>query len=82
MIFIGQAEVIDFLKSCDKPVTRKQIAEALDCDPIKISHILKNLLKFAEVDFIEHPRDIASDLVGYVLLRRTRFFFLAKEQLA
>ncbi len=80
MIYIGQAEVIQFLESCDEPVTRKQIAEGLDCDPIKVSHILKDLLKFNEVDFVEHPRDKASEMVGYILLRRTRFFFLAAEE--
>ena len=76
MISIGQAEVIEYLKTCDKPVTRNQIALDLDYDPNQVSHLLKNLLKWKEVDFIEHPRDIASSLVGYVLTRRTRFFFL------
>lgn len=36
-------------------------------------------MKFNEIDFIEHARDKASQLVGYVLLRRTRFFFLAED---
>lgn len=80
MVPIGQAEVIDFLKECEEPVTRKQIAEGLDYDPIKVSHILRDLLRFNEVEFIELPRDKASELVGYVLLRRTRFFFLKEEQ--
>lgn len=79
MIYIGQAEIIDFLKTCDEPVTRKQIAEGLDYDPVKVSHILRDLLKFNEVDFIEHARDVASEMVGYVLLRRTRFFFIVEE---
>ena len=81
MIYIGQAEVIEFLESCDEPVTRKQIADGLECDPIKVSHILKDLLKFNEVDFVEYARDKASELVGYILLRRTRFFFLVEEQI-
>lgn len=76
---IGQSEIIEYLKTCEIPVTRKQIAEDLDCDPIKVSHILRNLLKFNEVDYIEHPRERASELVGYVLLRRTRFFFLVED---
>lgn len=79
MIYIGQAEIIDFLKTCDHPVTRKQIAEGLYCDPVKVSHILRDLLKFNEVDFIEYPREQASELVGYILLRRTRFFFLVED---
>ncbi len=79
MIYIGQSEIIGFLETCDHPVTRKQIAEGLDCDPVKVSHILRDLLKFNEVDFVEHPRERASELVGYVLLRRTRFFFLVED---
>lgn len=76
---MGQGEVIDFLKECDEPVTRRQIAEGIDCDPIKVSHILPKLLKTKEVDFIEYAREKASELVGYILLRRTRFFFLVEE---
>lgn len=76
---MGQGEVIDFLKECEEPVTRRQIAEGIDSDPIKVSHILTNLLKFKEVDFIEHAREKASDLVGYMLLRRTRFFFIVED---
>lgn len=76
---MGQGEVIDFLKECDEPVTRRQIAEGIDCDPIKVSHILPKLLKSKEVDFIEYAREKASELVGYILLRRTRFFFLVTE---
>ena len=46
---------------------------------IKVSHILTNLLRFKEVDFIEHAREKASELVGYILLRRTRFFFIVED---
>ncbi len=77
---MGQGEVIDFLKECEEPVTRRQIAEGLDCDPVKVSHILLKLLKTNEVDFIEHAAEKASTLVGYILLRRTRFFFLFEEE--
>ncbi len=71
--------MIEFLEGCDKPVTRRQIAEGLDWNPEKVSHILKELLRFKEVNFIEHQRDKASELVGYILLRRTRFFFVEEE---
>lgn len=80
MVKIGQGEIIEFLERCEIPVTRRQIAEKLDYDPIKVSHLLKNLLKFNEVGFVEHPHEKASELVGYVLLRRTRFFFLIKKE--
>ncbi|HEA46774.1 MAG TPA: hypothetical protein ENH99_03250 [Candidatus Pacearchaeota archaeon] len=75
---MGQAEVVNFLKKCEKPVTRKEIADGLNWDPIRVSRLLKDLLKGKDIDFIEHQRDEASKLVGYVLLRRTRFFFLVE----
>ncbi len=77
MIYIGSAEVVNFLKTCDKPVTRKQIADCLEWDPIRVSRILKILVKYKEVNFIEHNQKSASELVGYILTRRTRFFFLS-----
>lgn len=79
MIIIGTQEIVDFLKTCDKPVTRKQIADCLEWNPERVSHILKKLLKFNEVDFIEHNQNNASKLVGYILTRRTRFFFLIED---
>ena len=78
---MGQDEVINFLKGCDKPVTRKQIADGMNFDPIKISKILVKLLKWHEVDFIEHPTEEAAKMVDYPLYRRTRFFFLVREVL-
>ncbi len=75
---MGQEEVIKYLEKCEGPKTRKQIADGLDWEPVKVSHILRDLLKWKEVEFIEHSRDEASELVGYILLRRTRFFFLPK----
>ena len=73
---MGQGEILEFLKTCKEPKTRLQIAKGLNWEPVKVSHILKELLKWKEVDFIEHPREKASELVGYILLRRTRFFFI------
>ena len=79
MTDIVQSEIIEFLKKQTEPLTRKQIAEGLGFDPVKVSHALKALLKFNEVAFIEYARDKASKLVGYVLLRRTRFFYLVLD---
>lgn len=67
------------MKTCTEPVSRRQIADKLGYDPVKVSHILRDLLKAKDVEFIEYSRDEASELVGYVLLRRTRFFFLSKD---
>lgn len=76
---MGQSEIVEFLKTCEEPVTRREIANGLEWDATRVSRILNRLLFHKEVDFIEHPREIASEKVGYILLRRTRFFFLVKE---
>lgn len=60
-------------------MTRRQIAESLELDPIKVSHALKSLVKWREVDFIEHPWEEAAELVDYELSRRTRFFFIVED---
>lgn len=48
-------------------------------DVVKISHILMNLLKWAEVEFIEHSADAVKEIAGYATRRRTRFYFIGKE---
>lgn len=72
---MGQQEVVEFLRTCEKPMTRKQIAEAIDEPPNKVSHHLKCLLKWNEVQFIEHSGEVAMKMVDYFLNRRTKFYF-------
>lgn len=76
---MGQADVIKFLEGCNKPVSRKQIAEGLQEEAIKISHILANLLRWAEIEFIEYSGEMVQKLAGYSSGRRTRFYFVKKE---
>lgn len=76
---MGQSEVIKFLESCDKPVTRKQIAEGLQEDAVKISHILANLLKWMEVEFLEYTSEQIKEIAGYAPGRRTRVYFIKRE---
>jgi len=71
--------VMNFLKECDEPKALTQIANALNCNPIRVSHILKNLLSWKEIKFKEYGRTKASKMVGYVLLRRARFYFIEKD---
>lgn len=73
---IGQAEIINFLERCDKPMTRKQIAEAMNEDAIKVSHILKNLVRWAEVQFLELSGEEIKEVAGYYPGRRTRVYFI------
>ncbi len=76
---VGQGDVIKFLEICDKPVTRTQIAEGMAENPIKVSHILANLIKWGEVHFVEYSGDRVKELAGYFSGRRTRFYFVKKE---
>lgn len=75
---MGQTEVVKFLEGCDKPVTRRQIAEGLKEDPVKISHILADLLRWSEAEFIEYSGEQVKKLAGYSTGRRTRFYFVKK----
>lgn len=77
---MGQWELIKFLESCEKPVSRKQIAEALKEDASKVSHILATLLKWSEIEFIEYSGEMVTKLAGYSPGRRTRFFFITPKQ--
>ena len=79
MIPLPQSDIIEFLKTCEKPVTGKEIADALDYDPTRVFRLLRGLLKFNEVSYVEYSGEEAAKRVSYVLLRRTRFFFLPKD---
>lgn len=76
---MGQGEVIKFLEGCNKPLSRKQIAEAMNEDPIKISHIIRNLLRWGEIEFVEYTGEKVFRVAGYVTGRRTRFFFIGRK---
>jgi len=73
---VGQTEVIKFLESCENPVSRKQIAEAMEENAIKISHILADLLRWSEIEFVEYTGDQVKKIAGYSPGRRTRFYFV------
>lgn len=74
---MGQYEVIELLKKYDKPVSRKEIAIALEYDVIRVSHIIKKLLKNGEIKCIEVDRIKAGKLLGLNRpFRRTRFYYV------
>ena len=76
---MGQGEVIKFLESCEEPVTRKQIAEGMGEDVIRISHILASLIRWSEIEFIECSGREVKKIAGYSPGRRTRFYFVKRE---
>ena len=73
---MGQEEVLNYLRECNEPKTRKEIAEAIGEIPTKVSIWLKSLIKWGDVFYIEHCREEACKKVNYQLFRRTRFFFI------
>lgn len=74
---MGQDEVIDFLEKSEKPVCRRQIAEALKESPIKISHIVQRLIQTNQIKCVEFDRRQTAKALGLDRpLRRTRFYYL------
>ena len=51
-----QGEVIECLEKSKVPMSRTQIAEAIKDDPIKVSHALRQLVKWKEVKCMEINR--------------------------
>lgn len=78
---MGQGEVLKFLEKCVKPMSGKQIAEALDESAIQISYALKRLLKFRDIECIELDRhEAAKYLNDSKLCRRTRLYYVGELQ--
>ncbi len=73
---MGQSEVLEVIEGSEKPLSRSQIAEALDCDPISISHLIKVLLKHYEIKCIELDRKKAAKMLGRKPKRRMRFYYI------
>lgn len=74
---MGQEEVIKILEKNKKPMSRSQIAEGLELDPIKVSHILRILLKHNDIKCFELDRFQAAQYLDRDRPhRRTRFYYL------
>jgi DNA-binding MarR family transcriptional regulator len=74
---MGQAEIIECLEKHDKPISRKQIAEEIDYDVVKVSHLIKKLLNKNEIKCIELNRIQAGKMLGLDRpFRRTRFYYV------
>ena len=58
-------------------MTRKQIADALNDNVVKISHTLNRLLKWNEICFKEYSVEEAAKILDYPIHRRIRFYFLS-----
>lgn len=74
---MGQTEILECLEKHKFPISRKQISEELDYDPIKVSHLIQKLLKKAEIKCIELDRIQAGKMLGLNrIFRRTRFYYV------
>jgi DNA-binding MarR family transcriptional regulator len=73
---MGQDELYNYLRSVGDKKTRKQIADDMGYTPEKVSHIIKDLLRWGDIKCIELCREEAIQLVNYTLVRRTRFYFV------
>lgn len=73
--------MIDLLRDQEKPISRGQIAEELDWDPVKVSHVLKVLLKWDDIQCIEVDRYKAQKMLGTKKAhRRMRFYYLEMKK--
>lgn len=73
---MGSSDILKYLKKCNEPQTRKQIADAIGFSPERTSKLIKKLIKYHDILFIEHSSEEASKIVTYKLVRRTRFYFI------
>ncbi len=61
------------------PLNRGQIAEATGLDPVLVSHTLKVMLRWNDIQCIEVDRNEAAKLLNSKSpLRRMRFYYIGK----
>ena len=78
---MGQGEIIEVLKRSRKPLNRGQIAERTGLDPVLVSHTLKRLLKWCDIECIEVDRNQAARMLNSKSpLRRMKFYYVSSEQ--
>lgn len=71
---MGSQEVIDVLERFAKPMSRGEIAKVSGINEIRVSHIIKRLIKYDEVKIIEIDRHQAMKL--YRCKRRLRLYYV------
>ncbi len=70
-------EILECLEKHKQPVSRKQIANEIGYDVIKVSHLIKKLLDKNEIKCIELDRIQAGKMLGLGRpFRRTRFYYV------
>lgn len=74
---MGQREIIQFLESSSKPLSARQIADAIQEDFNAVCHNLRKLLKWNEVKSFEINRIKAQEYLEIRISRRVRVYFNA-----
>ena len=74
---MGQEDVIDILKKMGRPMSRREIAELLECSAETVSHIISRLKKFNEICEVEIDRKEAYNYhKDCKVHRRMKLYFL------
>ena len=73
---MGSQDILDYLKQCKTPQTRKQIADAIEYSPERVSKLINKLLRYGDIYFKEYDSLKAQKKVNYKLVRRTKFYFI------
>lgn len=61
---MGQIEVLEFLKKQKEPLTRGEIADAMEKTRDNVSYSLKKLLKYSNIKCVELDRFQAKERCG------------------
>ena len=74
---MGMGDVVECLEKQDKPISRREIAQILDCNPCNVSHLIQRLLKQGAIKCVEYDRMQTAKALGLKkVIRRTRFYYV------
>lgn len=74
---MGQQEVYDFLMEQERPVGRREIADAVKSAPSAVGKVLRVMIKHGEVNYI--TIDYKKARKKYGLKKRTREYYIRKK---
>lgn len=76
---MGQEEIQKLLEITSRPLSVREIGEILGKEPCNISQIIKPMIKYAEISFLEIGKDLALKLYG--CKHRMRLYFVEEEKI-
>lgn len=75
---MGQTEIQKLLEISIRPLTLKEISIILDREPKKIADLIRSMLKYNEVNFLEIDKDTA--LKKYGCKHKMRLYFIENSR--